>query len=255
MHSFAVTERYAVLSEWPHRVDPLDMLLEGKPFIENYTWQPERGTHFRVVRLSDGEEVAHLQAPAAFAFHHVNAFERGGEVVCDVVTYDDSSIIDALYLDRLRSDEPTPAVGTLQRYRLPLSGSPRPVAPETLADTRLELPRVHDEQVEGRPYRFVYGIGAEDPGDFTDQFVKIDVETGTAQTWREDGTYPGEPVFVPAPDATGEDTGVVLSVVLDPARDRSFLLLLDASSFTEIARAYVPHAIPFGFHGQFLGDG
>jgi carotenoid cleavage dioxygenase-like enzyme len=30
------------------------------------------------------------------------------------------------------------------------------------------------------------------------------------------------------------------------------LLVLDAASFTERARATVPHAIPFGFHGQFF---
>jgi carotenoid cleavage dioxygenase-like enzyme len=40
--------------------------------------------------------------------------------------------------------------------------------------------------------------------------------------------------------------------VLDPEAERSFLLVLDASSFTERARAEVPHAIPFGFHGQFF---
>jgi len=41
--------------------------------------------------------------------------------------------------------------------------------------------------------------------------------------------------------------------VLDPNQDRSFLLVLDAETFSEQARAPVPHAIPFGFHGQFLG--
>jgi beta,beta-carotene 9',10'-dioxygenase len=44
----------------------------------------------------------------------------------------------------------------------------------------------------------------------------------------------------------------VLSVVLDSTARRSFLVVLDASSFEEIARAEAPHHIPFGFHGQFL---
>lgn len=69
--------------------------------------------------------------------------------------------------------------------------------------------------------------------------------------WREEDCYPGEPVFVPAPDATTEDDGVLLSVVLDSRERRSWLLVLDAAGFTELARATVPHAIPFGFHGQF----
>lgn len=257
MHSFAMTEHYAILSEWPITVDPLSLLIDGKPFIENFDWMPERGTRFRVVRLSDGEEVARVDAPAAFGFHHVNAFERGGAIVCDVVTYDDASIIDELYLDRLRSPDPTQTVGTLSRYRLPLQGPTTgsvSIEPEALSDAMLELPRTHDARVEARPYRYVYGIGARDPRAFADQLIKIDVESGESQTWWADGAYPGEPVFVPRPDAAEEDAGVVLSVVLEPDADRSFLLVLDAETLTERARATVPHAIPFGFHGQFLGN-
>ena len=54
------------------------------------------------------------------------------------------------------------------------------------------------------------------------------------------------------PAGKGEDDGVLLSVVLDsePPR-RSFLLVLDATDLTEIARATVPHHIPFNFHGMF----
>jgi carotenoid cleavage dioxygenase-like enzyme len=61
-------------------------------------------------------------------------------------------------------------------------------------------------------------------------------------------------VFVPAPSATAEDDGVLLSVVLDIAQDRSFLLVLDASSLTEEARAEAPHAIPFHFHGNYFAS-
>jgi beta,beta-carotene 9',10'-dioxygenase len=40
--------------------------------------------------------------------------------------------------------------------------------------------------------------------------------------------------------------------VLDSARGTSFLLALDASSFSELARADLPHHVPFGLHGQFF---
>ncbi|MFB6249432.1 MAG: carotenoid oxygenase family protein [Salinibacter sp.] len=250
MHSFGMTERHVVLAEWPIVVDPLDLLLRGDPFIENFEWEPGLGTRIRVLRKEDGKEVATHTVEAAFAFHHVNAFERESEVVCDVVTYPDASIIDALFLDRLRSDEPTPGTGRLRRYRLPLNGGS--AASTVRSDERLELPRIHDAAARGRAYQFVYGVGERGDGTFTDQLVKIDATTGDAQGWREAGTYPGEPVFVPHPEGSAEDDGVVLSVVLDPAAEQSFLLVLDAASFTERARAPVPHAIPFGFHGQFF---
>ena len=108
--------------------------------------------------------------------------------------------------------------------------------------------------MNGRPYRYAYGISIRDhrTSGYVDQLVKIDVKKGDAEVWREKGCYPGEAVFVPAPHARREDDGVALSVVLDARRRRSFLLVLDARSFTEIARAEVPHHIPYGFHGELF---
>ena len=51
-----------------------------------------------------------------------------------------------------------------------------------------------------------------------------------------------------------EDDGVILSVVLDSTTEKSFLLVLDAETFEEVARAEAPHPIPFGFHGQYFRD-
>ena len=48
-----------------------------------------------------------------------------------------------------------------------------------------------------------------------------------------------------------EDAGVILSVVLDAANERSFLAVLDAATMEELARAEAPTRLPFGFHGQF----
>ena len=45
---------------------------------------------------------------------------------------------------------------------------------------------------------------------------------------------------------------MLLSVVLDAQRAQSFLLVLDAMSLAEIAKAECPHHIPFGFHGNYF---
>jgi carotenoid cleavage dioxygenase-like enzyme len=42
--------------------------------------------------------------------------------------------------------------------------------------------------------------------------------------------------------------------VLDATAGTSFLLVLDAGDLTELARARVPHAVPFGFHGNYFAD-
>lgn len=37
-----------------------------------------------------------------------------------------------------------------------------------------------------------------------------------SKVWEEPSLYPSEPVFVPSPNATEEDDGVILSVVITP---------------------------------------
>jgi Lignostilbene-alpha,beta-dioxygenase and related enzymes len=61
-------------------------------------------------------------------------------------------------------------------------------------------------------------------------------------------------VFVPAPSGGAEDDGVLLSIVLDTAKERSFLLVLDAATLAQKARAEAPHAIPFHFHGNYFAS-
>ncbi len=249
MHSFAITERYVVLVEFPLVVVPVAIPLSGRPVIENYRWRPQRGTRFRVIELETGKLRGTYEGEPFFAFHHVNAFERDGELVVDLCAYDDDEIVRDLYLDNLRQEHPELPDPELRRCRLRLDGSS--VEYERLADVGLELPRIDYRRCNGRAYRYVYGVGQRDGGDFLDRLVKVDIECGEANVWSEPGTYPGEPVFVAEPAADDEDAGVLLSVVLDAAAGNTFLLVLDAGDLSELARARVPHHIPFGFHGQF----
>jgi beta,beta-carotene 9',10'-dioxygenase len=247
MHAFGMSGRYLILAEYPLRVNPLKLAFSGKPFIENYAWDGAESTRFQVIDRETGELRGTYETEAFFCFHHVNAFERDGDLVVDLVAYDDSSIIDSLYLDENGPRGSIP-LSELRRYTIDLDGGA--VRREALAEGTVELPRIDYGRRNTRDYRFAYFAGAGDG--WIDRLVKIDVGDGSRAEWSEADCYPGEPVFVRRPDAEAEDAGVVLSVVLDAAARRSFLLALDAGSFEELARAEAPHHIPFGFHGQYL---
>ena len=250
MHSFGLTAKNVVIGEFPYRMDPLKILTDWKPVIENFEWDGSQAARLHVVPRAGGA-VRTFEAPAFFAFHHVNAFERDGKLNLDTCAFPDPSVVQYLYLDRLRmgarNRTPTP---TLTRHEIDLRTGK--VRSRELSETPVELPRIDYARVNGRDYRTVYGVSFRDRrrSVFVDQIAKVDVKTGDAKVWREAGAYPGEPVFVPAPGSKSEDDGVVLSVVLDARAGRSYLLVLDARSFTEMARARVPHHIPFGFHGR-----
>ncbi len=248
MHSFGLTPRWLVLAEFPFVVNPLRMAFSGRPYIENYRWRPELGTRFHLFDRTTGQARGPFETDARFAFHHVNSYEEDGDVVVDMVTSPTAQVVEDLYLERLRQGKPVSA-SHLERFRItPASGA---VTSERLADDAMELPRINYGRCNERPYQYVWGVGFA--SGWLDRIVKADVVERTTTVWSEDGCYPGEAVFVGAPDGKREDDGVLLSVVLDGRTGNSFLLVLDASSLQELARAEVPHQIPFGFHGQFAG--
>lgn len=248
MHSFGITERWFVLAEFPLVVNPAAFVLSGKPFIENYRWRPERGTRFTLIDRQTGAIGGRFTGAACFAFHHVNTYEDGNDVVVDLCAFDDSQVIQDLYLDRLRDALREDVAGIQRAYltRFRLSGNT--VTKQRLSDAPFELPQINEVTRE-QPHRYVWGTGIGHS--WLDHIVKVDTIDGTTRKWHEPDRYPGEPVFVPRPQAEHEDDGVLLSVVLDAQRSNSFLLVLDAADLQEIARAEVPHHIPYGFHGQF----
>ncbi|MEL7433233.1 MAG: carotenoid oxygenase family protein, partial [Chloroflexota bacterium] len=256
MHSFAMSEKYIVLLEYPFRLPQLpqrnllSMATVQRPFIEAFEWMEDTPTRLRVISKATGEVVNTVMTDPFFAFHVINAYEADDAIVVDVSAYPDASVIDDLYLHNLRGSDFVSRGGDMTRLHVPLNGD---TATQTVVGTeQIELPRIN-EAYNGREYRFAYGAGFQrGTNDFIDQVVKIDAVTNETRVWHEDGCYPSEPIFVSAPDATAEDDGVVLSVVLDTNNERSFMLVLDGQSFEEVARANVPIALPFDFHGAFL---
>ncbi len=253
LHSFGMSENYLILAEFPMVVNPIRLLLWLSPFIENFRWKPERGARFFVIHRGSGEVVARFESESFFSFHHVNAFEQGDDLIVDLVAYQDASILKSYYLENLAREDLRLPFGNLRRYILPLKG--KSLRHETISESCMELSHFDITRYNMLPgYRYVYAVGLrpEKRAGFYNQLIKVDIETRQEQRWYEEDCYPGEPVFVAKPGGSAEDEGVILSVVLNAQMGNSFLLLLDARRFSEIARAEVPQPVLFGYHGAFF---
>ncbi|WP_276301156.1 carotenoid oxygenase family protein [Halorussus lipolyticus] len=282
LHSFGLTRRYAVIVEPPFVVNPMRFLLPGSGgFIDKFRWKPERGTRFLVFDRETGDLTAERTAPPFFFFHTVNAFEddETGEIVVDLVAYEDAAIVRDLFMASVEGDREDSAAdagpvldaatGELARFRVPVEDSGRGADGGRVERrnlyTGMELPRIAP-RARMEPYRYAYGQATARKGQ--NGLAKVNVETGEATEWWADGCYAGEPIFVPKPaseeddeDSVApedrerpEDRGVVLAPVLDTETEESLLVVLDGETFEELARAHVPHHIPFGFHGEFFAE-
>ncbi|NJL43285.1 MAG: carotenoid oxygenase family protein [Pseudanabaena sp. SU_2_4] len=261
MHSFALTENHIILVEFPLVIKSLPAILGGKAPMQCLSWEPQRGTNFLAIDKHNGKIVARFKSKAFFAFHHINAYEQSDEILIDIAASDRPDLMYKSYLNLLRNatkseDQP---LAEYRRYRLPLRSDTRShkggnkVGYELLSDRRMEMACINHARCSSRYYRYAYAVSHNrNWPSLVGQLVKIDLQHKATTTWFEPHTYPGEPIFVAAPHATTEDDGVILSVVLDGAKRKSFLLILDAISFRELGRAYLPHHIPLEFHGLFV---
>ncbi|XP_064490650.1 carotenoid-cleaving dioxygenase, mitochondrial isoform X2 [Pseudopipra pipra] len=284
-HSFGMTENYIIFIEQPLKLNLFQIVtskLRGQAICDGISWEPQCNTYFHVVLPGQ------WYTKPFVTFHQINAFEDCGCVVLDLCCQDDGTSLALYKLQNLRRagealDQVYASLPRAfpRRFVLPLHVDPdTPVGknlnplPYTLARAvkdadgkvwcthenlhpegfekvgGLEFPHINYSRSNGRRYQYFYGCGF---GHLVgDSLIKVDVETKNFKIWQEDGSYPSEPVFVPVPNATAEDSGVILSVVVSPTENQSaFLLVLDAETFSELGRAEVPVQMPYGFHGIF----
>lgn len=249
IHDCSVTADHIVLVEPPLVLSVLRAL---SPFsqgpVDMLDWRPGAPTRVLVVDRETGDLAAESTVEATFVFHHINAYVDDGVVVLDLVEFPDSDIVDAMSMSELDGEGyPDTADGRLVRYRVDTATGA--VERSRLYDGGIELPRVPRERV-GRQHRYTYGQVTDREG--ANGLVKVDCETGTAQEWWERSVYVEEPLPVQHPDPDSEDDGVVLATALDVERERTTLLVFDAATLDVRARAPLPHAEPFGFHGRFF---
>lgn len=244
MHTFALTENYVVMVEYPLVLNPLDLLMKGGGFITQFKWQPERNTRIHLIDRVRGIKIRSYETDALFSFHHVNAYEEKETIVMDLIKYPDAQIVFGY--------PPLEQIRTLERFRLDIK---QPVfTQQTLCRTLLELPRIYYQKYNACAYQYVYGVGFKYPASVDDSIpiLKINVSTGLIQEWKEPGGLAGEPIFVPRPGSIEEDDGVILSVVTQESKNDSYLVVLDARDLREIARSEAIHFIPYGLHGMFF---
>ncbi|ERN12955.1 carotenoid cleavage dioxygenase 8 homolog B, chloroplastic [Amborella trichopoda] len=262
VHSFPVTDNYVVVPEMPLRYCTSNLLKAEFTQHYKFEWLPESKGYMHIMCKRSGKVVASVEVPLYITFHYINAYEDRDEdgrlsVVVDCCEHNaDTTILHILELQSLRKYIgqdvlPNARVG---RFRVPLDGSPKGTL-ESAVD-----PDEHGRGMDmcsinpayrGKKYRYLYSCGAQRPCNFPNTLTKIDLEKKTATNWHDDGAVPSEPFFVQRPGAIAEDDGVLISLISEKDGG-GYALVLDATTFSEVARTRLPYGLPYGLHGCWI---
>ncbi len=244
LHDMSLTEKYAVVYDFPCRLD-FDRAFAG---LFPFTWQPGTGSRIGLLpREADASEIIWIDVPECYAFHPMNAYDTAdGGLVIDLCVYD-------RMFDIHRNGPFQENLAHLERWTV--NPATRSVSTTVVDETPQEFPR-HQGKLTAKPYRFGYcasviGGQAEWPT------LKHDMVTG--ERWSFDhgpGRSAGEPVFITRDGATSEDDGWLMTFVHDVPNEKAELVILDAQDFSrgEVARVLLPQRIPYGFHGNWVSD-
>lgn len=260
VHDISLTKNYALIVLYPLTADPTS-LANGSGFLSNLRFNSTSSTKIHVFSLASDiptEPVATFETQAFFAYHHVNAYEdsSSNSIVLDILAYENGDIANSphgfLYMGNMKNkSDRVKQVREANVWRFHLRMDKHqdrfvtPIKKEfNLSDGGsfgFELATV-SPLVQGSFYRYCYGFSGHYKGneDFLDwAIVKQDVQTGKGNAvWYEEYSYPGEPVFIHDPQSSKEDGGVLLSSVYDSRKKENYLLVLDAETMKEVARAY-----------------
>ncbi|KAG6772676.1 hypothetical protein NC652_017733 [Populus alba x Populus x berolinensis] len=263
VHSFPVTEHYVIVPEMPLRYCAQNLLRAEPTPLYKFEWHPESKGFMHVMCKASGKIVASVEVPLFVTFHFINAYEEKDEdgrvtaVIADCCEHNaDTTILEKLRLQNLRSfmGEDVLPDARVGRFIIPLDGS-RHGKLEAALD-----PGEHGKGMDmcsinpaylGKKYRYAYACGAQRPCNFPNTLTKIDLLEKKAKNWYEEGAVPSEPFFVARPGSTEEDDGVVISMISEKNGD-GYALLLDGSTFEEIARGKFPYGLPYGLHGCWV---
>jgi carotenoid cleavage dioxygenase len=246
LHDMSLTSRYAVVYDQPCTVD-LDLALAGRfPF----RWNPDHGNRVGLLpREGHADDIVWIDVPIGYAFHPMNAYDApDGTVVIDICNY--PRMFDRDLLGPFGDEK----VARLERWVLDPG---RRTASISVVDERAnEFPR-HRGSVTAKPYRYGYCASPSfDPGAGWPT-IKHDLVAGTQQVFDHGpGRAAGEPVFVAKEGRAEEDAGWLVTFVHDLGADSAEFVVMDAEELDRgyVARVALPRRVPFGFHGNWVGD-
>ncbi len=248
IHDFAITEQDAIFWDLPVLFDleaAIRWLEDPASGAMPYRWDPSAGARVGVMPLGGpASEITWYDLDPCYAFHGVNAFRRGDDVVLDICR------LTSMFAPGEQFG------GDLSLRRWTVSTTTGRLTDDVVETEQPgELP-TRDPRRVGREHRYGYFVATRESEtvDFGG-LVKHDYATGRRTVWDPGPTrHSGEWLFVPGGDDDADDAGWLLAYVYDDTTTGSELVVVDATSVDDgpVAQVTLPQRVPYGFHATWV---
>jgi carotenoid cleavage dioxygenase len=250
LHAFAMTQKHLLFVLTPYRMS------DSGPFFERLKFAPDLPCRIAVVPKDALDAPRWFEADFGMAYHFGDAFERDGVIELRAVLHDDSADAVSPMAAAMRGEHEPIVEGEgarLSSLRIDLAAGRARWVDHGLRG--LEFPQF-DPRSTGDHGALLYApltAGAREVP-YANAVAAIDPERGTRAVHHYGARVLAEEhVFVPKPGSDRANAGWLLGTVLDSARDRTGLAVLDAERVEDgpLATAWLERSFPLGFHGYF----
>ena len=252
LHDMLVTDNYYIFIQHPFQVQGLPFLLGWKTIEACFDFNSQQPTKILLISRQENHNLQILETDSFFGFHHGNAWEKDGKIYLESICSHSFPKKKQAELDFTQVNFDDLYQGQLWQFELDLAE--KTVTRTNIIPRGCEFPSVHPRWT-GKEHRYLYMNVCHSPTESgpLQAVLKLDKTTGETQVWSAAPSgFPGEPILVPHPHGSEEDDGWIISLVYDGAKHHSYLIILDAKDLSqEVARLYLRHHIPHGFHGTW----
>jgi 8'-apo-carotenoid 13,14-cleaving dioxygenase len=248
IHDCMITKNYVIILDLPVTFS-MKRMIQGYPFP--YAWNPDHQARVGLLpREGSNDDIIWCPVDPAYVFHPCNGYEReDGTVILDVCAHN------SMFTESTQGPDST----RVPFERWTIDPAAKSVVRTVIDADSQEFPRPNEARL-GQSYRYAYTVALPDGFDAAapnqHMLYKHDLVAGTRSVHDFGvGHVPSEFVFVPKAGAKTEDDGWMMGYVVDMAADTTDLVILDAANFEAdpVARVHIPHRIPSGFHGNWVG--
>jgi len=247
LHDFLMTDKHLLLILPSLTVDASSNN-SAQGFFSRIVFDKQQAMRVLVISKADLTIKKEYELDAGFAFHYGNAWEESdGTIHFDASLYPNVDVLHN-FSNMMKGELDNPHQDAQTAF---FTLNPNGTASKTLLTSVSEFPKVCDHIV-GLKNNYLYHLSSQHNSLWSDTVCSINIDSGKQDRYDFGSEYLVEEHVAVCPQQK-EGTGYLVGTALHVPSKRTCVNIFAANNLTQgpLARAWLSHHLPLGFHGNF----